>query len=174
MKLLNFIDRGIAVVALANAWVAVLVMIGVRCFDIIAGQFMRTPSGLLALYENQAFMMLVLFGLAYGYSSHAHVRVDVLRERLSLRARVWIELAGGLLALLPLSLLLVVLSIPAVRNDYDVGSPAWVLFGLPYGWVIKAMMPVAFALLGLSGLTAVVRGGLYLAGRLPAPFVDRR
>lgn len=174
MPMLDRIDRCIAALALTVAWLMLLVMIGTRTFDIVAGQFMRTPSGLLALYESRAFMFLVLFGLAYGYVSNAHVRVDILRERVSPRFRAWIEIGGGVLALLPLSFLVVLLSLPMIRSDYDIGAPAWILFGLPYGWAVKAMMPIGFALLGLSGLTAIMRNALFLAGRVPDPEPARR
>lgn len=169
MALLNLIDRGIAALALGIAWAMLLVLIGTRSFDIIAGQFMTTQSGLLAAFENRAFTFLVLFAIAYAYTAQAHVRVDILRERFRARTRAWIELGGGLIALLPLSALVVWLSIPMIENDHAVGAPAWVLLGLPYGWLIKCALPLSFAMLGLAGLTTIARNVLFLAGRGPDP-----
>jgi TRAP-type mannitol/chloroaromatic compound transport system permease small subunit len=39
-----------------------------------------------------------LFGMSYAYQSDAHIRVDVLHERLGLRTRAWIELYGIVLS----------------------------------------------------------------------------
>lgn len=174
MRSLDIIDRGVAALALTVAWTMLLVMIGTRCFDIIAGQFMTTPSGLLSAFENRAFTFLVLFAIAYAYSAQAHVRVDVLRERFSARTRSWIEIAGGLTALLPLSVLVVWLSIPAIQNDYEVGARAWVLLGVPYEWLIKSALPLAFGILGLAGLTTIIRHLLFLTGRGPDPASAQR
>ena len=44
-----------------------------------------------------------LIGLSYTLVHDDHVRVDVLHERLNLKAQVWIEFLGILLLLLPLS-----------------------------------------------------------------------
>jgi len=169
MALLNAIDRCIVTLALANAWLMLLVMIGVRVFDIVARKFMTTPAGLLTLYENRAFTFLVLFGLAYAYLAGAHVRIDVLRERFSPRVRAWIEIAGGLLALLPLCTVIIGFHLPFVREAWLAGEPAWILLGLPLGWLIKAMLPFAFFLLALAGITVMARNALFLAGRGPDP-----
>ncbi|MEJ6684050.1 MAG: TRAP transporter small permease subunit, partial [SAR86 cluster bacterium] len=42
-----------------------------------------------------------LFGLSVAYSSDSHIRVDVVRERLSPQTQAWVEWYGILVLLLP-------------------------------------------------------------------------
>src|SRR3546814_2644759 len=44
---------------------------------------------------------LFLLALGYAYTVNAHVRVDLLREKLSDRGQAWIELLGICLLMLP-------------------------------------------------------------------------
>ena len=74
--LLRAVERAIATIAVAGAWISILVMIGVRVYDVVARQFTTTPSGLLALFEHRAFMFLVVLGLGYAYVRGAHVQIS--------------------------------------------------------------------------------------------------
>ena len=53
------------------------------------------------------FGMVFLLGAAWTLQEHGHVRIDILSARLPLRARLWIDIAGGLLFLLHMCLLIV-------------------------------------------------------------------
>ena len=55
MRVLRAAERVVAAIALGAAWLAILLLIGVRVFDIVARQFIVTPSALLAAYETTAF-----------------------------------------------------------------------------------------------------------------------
>ena len=152
--------------------VTLFTLIGVRVFDIVARQFMTTPSALLALYETRAFAFLVILGIGYAYTRNNHVRVDILRNRWSSRTGAWIEILGGLFALLPLSAAVAGLYLPFVWDSYINGQRSWLFLGLPLAWVVKGMLPLGFMLLALACGNAIVRNILFLAGRVPAPWPD--
>ena len=57
-----------------------------------------------------------LLGLGYAYQADAHIRVDVLHERLRHRTRLG-ELYGILLLLLPFITLVLIYSIPFVASS---------------------------------------------------------
>jgi TRAP-type mannitol/chloroaromatic compound transport system permease small subunit len=114
------------------------------------------------------FGMVFLLGAAWTLQENGHVRIDLVFARLPDRARVAIDIAGGLLFLLPFSLLVV----------YD----AWTYFlialgqneaspnpgGLPW-WPMKAVIPLAFGLLALQGVSEIIKGVAVLSGHRPMP-----
>jgi TRAP-type mannitol/chloroaromatic compound transport system permease small subunit len=106
-----------------------------------------------------------LLGLSYAYQADAHIRVDVLHERLSPRRRAWIELYGILLFLLPFIALILIYSVPFVVSSFRYGEVSQAPGGLPYRWVIKAMLPLGFALLLVAVLSRMTRVWALLFGR---------
>ncbi|HUF76952.1 MAG TPA: TRAP transporter small permease subunit [Longimicrobiales bacterium] len=108
--------------------------------------------------EAQWYMFSVIFllGAAYALRHDVHVRVDVLYERVSARARGWIDLLGTLLFLVPFSVMMLWVSFPAVRSSWQVRETSPDPGGLSR-WPIKALILVSFALLLLQALSQVVK-----------------
>lgn len=115
--------------------------------------------------EAQWYMFSLVFLLMAGYTLQRdqHVRVDVLYGRLSDRARAWINLLGGLFFLLPFCALIVYVSYPFVSSSIRIREMSPDPGGLSR-WPIKLVIPVAFALLTLQGLSLVIRSAGTLAG----------
>lgn len=63
-----------------------------------------------------------LLGLGYAVERDAHIRVDVVHERLSERFKAWIELYGILLLLLPFIALILVYSVPFVWQSFSLSE----------------------------------------------------
>ena len=119
------------------------------------------------------FSLIFLLGAAAALKLDAHVRVDVLYERVSHRAKAWIDIAGTLLCLLPFCVMMLVMSWPAIANSWSVreGSPD------PGGLIrypIKTIILVGFALLFLQGLSQLITRIAALRGLVPfeAPVGD--
>lgn len=105
-----------------------------------------------------------LLGLSYAYQADAHIRVDVLSERLPLRWRVWLELYGILLGLLPFLFLILWFSVPFVLQSWHMAEVSQAPGGLPYRWLIKAALPLGFILLSLAALSRLSRVWCFLFG----------
>ncbi len=144
-----------------------LVLIGV----IVANVVLRYvfASGRVEFEELQWHLYAVGFlcGLSYCVEADTHVRVDVLRERLSPRKRAWIELYGILLLLLPFSALALVFGLPFAWESWQSGEISASPGGLPYRWLIKSALPLAFALLALAACSRLLRVGALLFGSAP-------
>jgi len=146
-----------------------LVLIGV----IVANVVMRYAfgTGRVEFEELQwhLYALGFLCGLSYCVESDAHVRVDVLRERLSPRMRAWIELYGILLLLLPFNALVVIFGLPFAWESWQSGEISASPGGLPYRWFIKAALPLAFALLTLASCSRLLRVCGLLFAPIPGP-----
>ncbi len=98
-----------------------------------------------------------LFGLGYALLADAHIRVDVLHERLAPTSRAWVELYGLLLLLLPFALLVLIFSVPFVLDSFAVSEVSASPGGLPLRWLMKAMLPLGFIFLLLAALSRLSR-----------------
>ena len=111
-----------------------------------------------------------VFLLAAGRTllTQDHVRIDVLSSRFSTRTQSWIEVFGLVAFLFPLVAVVITLSMPLVSRAFVSGEVSNNAGGL-VRWPVLALMPLGFALLGLQGLSELIKRVGYLLGRLPAP-----
>ncbi|MCR9097312.1 MAG: TRAP transporter small permease subunit [bacterium] len=115
--------------------------------------------GLIQLEELQWHLYAVGFlaGIVGCVVHDRHVRVDVLRERMRPRTRDWIDFYGVLLFQLPLVVLVLWSAAPFVAESFRAGEESASAGGLPYRWLLKAVLPLAFAALGVATLTRLRR-----------------
>ena len=124
--------------------------------------------GSVALQELQwhLFALLFLIGAGYTFKHDDHVRVDVIYKShwLTDRHRAWIDLFGGLFLLIPFCVLVIIAAWPFVYNAFIhlEGSPD--PGGLPYRFLLKAIIPLGFILLMLQGIANSLKSLLYLFG----------
>jgi TRAP-type mannitol/chloroaromatic compound transport system permease small subunit len=105
-----------------------------------------------------------LLGFAYTYAVDEHVRVDLIRNRLSARTREWIELGGALLLLAPLCSILTYHAFEFFWFSWTLGERSAMPSGLPARWVIKGVLVAALALLGLQALGVAARSAARIRG----------
>lgn len=143
----------------AGIW---LVLLGV----IVVNVMMRYifSEGRIEMEELQWHLYSIgfLLGLSYAYQADAHIRVDVLHERMQPRTQAWIELYGILLFLLPFVTLVLIYSIPFVASSFALNEISPSPGGLPLRWLIKAFLPIGFTLLLLAVVSRLIRVWTYL------------
>lgn len=110
------------------------------------------------------FAAIFLFGAGYTLKHNGHVRIDILYGRWSPRTRAWIDLAGGLLFLLPTAVIIAWLGWTGFAESWAIGEMSPDAGGLSR-WPIKLAIPVGFALLALQGLSECIKRAAFLAGR---------
>lgn len=150
-----------------NEWIGrvvywlTLVMVGVGAYNALVRYLDRfTGLGLSSntYIELQWYMysLIFLLGAAYTLKHNAHVRVDVLFMRLTPRGRAWVNLGGALLFLLPFCILVIWTSWPTVHNSWAVLEVSPDPGGLPR-YPIKTIIPIAFVLLFLQGVSLAIK-----------------
>ncbi len=160
MKLVSRIDALNERIGQLVGWL-VLAMVLIGAFNAVArylGRWIGANLSSNAYLELQwyLFSLVFLLGTAYTFKRDEHVRVDVLYGRLSRRARLWIDLAGTVLFLMPFSIFCLWVSWPSVRNSWAVWEVSADPGGLPR-YPIKTMILVSFVLLLLQGLAETIR-----------------
>lgn len=127
-----------------------LVLVLMTCnvfYDVIMRYTFHNSSVGMQEMEWHLFSIIILFGISVALLDEAHVRVDFLYDRFSEKTRAIINIVGTLLFLLPLASLIFFGSFEFVRDAWEVGEISEDPGGLPYRWLIKAMIPLAFGLL---------------------------
>ncbi|EJU9787643.1 TPA: TRAP transporter small permease subunit [Vibrio vulnificus] len=102
--------------------------------------------------EWHLFSAVFLLGIPFALKSGGHVRVDLFYERLSHRAQAIIDLLGTIFFLFPFCLLVAWFGIDFAKESYALGETSGDPGGLPYRWVIKAIIPLSFLFMAISGV----------------------
>ena len=122
-----------------------------------------------AWLEIQWYMFgaVIMLGTSYTLKKNEHVRVDIVYSNVSTRKQIWIDLIGGVLFLLPATLILAYLSWPVFYNSWMLGEVSSNAGGL-VRWPIKIFLPIGFALLTLQGISELIKRVAMLTGHMPA------
>jgi TRAP-type mannitol/chloroaromatic compound transport system permease small subunit len=89
--------------------------------------------------------------------------VDILYGNVSPRAQLWIDLLGGILFLLPATIIIGWMSWPIFVDSFTSGEVSNNAGGL-IRWPVKLFMPLGFGLLALQGLSEIIKRIAALTG----------
>ncbi|MGA8006207.1 MAG: TRAP transporter small permease subunit [Burkholderiales bacterium] len=109
--------------------------------------------------------IISLVGISYALKEGEHVRVDVLYQYYSEKAKLWFDFLVALLLMAPISFYLAYLSLQFVGQsfaDHEVSqSPG----GLPDVWLLKAFVPLGLLLLGIQSVAVALKQAAALLDR---------
>jgi len=118
------------------------------------------------------FSAAVMLGAAYTLKRNEHVRVDLIYSHLSNRGRIWVDLFGLTLFLMPACILFTWLSWTTLFY------PSWLILehSLNSGglarYPIKFVVPFGFFMLSLQGLSEIIKRISALKGEVVLPAED--
>ncbi|MEQ9333745.1 TRAP transporter small permease subunit [Thalassobaculum sp.] len=132
-------------------------LVTISIYDIVGRQFMNTGSTALQELQWHLFFASVMLALGWVYLRDGHVRIDILRARWPVPRQAGVEIAGILLALLPLALLLIVSGGAQAWTAFESDEHSQAAMGLGQRWIAKSLIPLGGALLLAAGLVALGR-----------------
>ena len=111
------------------------------------------------------FAFIVLIGASYTLRMNEHVRVDIIYGAISPRSRIWVDIIGIVLFLLPGCFYLAWLSWPMFTLSWHQSEMSSNAGGL-IRWPVKFIIFAGFALLVLQGFSELIKrigalNGLY-------------
>ena len=152
------------------AWLT-LAMVLVGAYNAIA-RYVERDLGL-ALSSNAyvelqwyLFSLVFLLGAPYTLRCDRHVRVDVIYGGHPPLAKAWIDLVGGLLLLLPFCAFAIWSSTDFVLDSWSQREMSSDPGGLPR-YPLKTVVPIAFFLVGLQGISEVIKRLAIIRGMSP-------
>lgn len=142
-------------------WLVMLVVVLANVFSRFA-----LSRGSIALEELSwhLFGIAMMMTLSYAVVKDDHVRVDVLREKFSLKTRAIIELLGIALLALPILYLMMEALIPYAWKAFVLDERSQAPSGLPYRFVFKGFLPLGLALVALALFSRLTRCTTLLVG----------
>lgn len=123
-----------------------------------------------AWLELQWWLFAVAFLLAAPWTlrDNEHIRIDILSSRLSAKVRNIIEVIGHAFFLLPTAALILYTSWHYFAISWAQNEQSKDAGGLPQ-WPIKALIPLAFALLLAQGISELIKRIAIMRGDMSEP-----
>jgi TRAP-type mannitol/chloroaromatic compound transport system permease small subunit len=117
--------------------------------------FSESSNGWLEI-QWYMFAGMVLLGGPYTLKMNEHVRVDLVYGMVSERTRIWIDIVGGFLFLLPICVILTYFTWPWFVDSWNINEQSSNAGGL-VRWPVKLLMPVGFCLMALQGVSEIIK-----------------
>ncbi len=138
-RLISHIGRGVA-------WLTLLMTL--LTFGVVILRY-GLNLGWIWLQESVTYLHAMVFMLAaaWAFQTDDHVRVDIFYRANSDRYKLWVNLAGTLLFLVPFSLFLLYIGWDYVAASWATREASREAGGLPLVWLLKSLILIMPALL---------------------------
>ena len=149
------------------AWL-ILVVVLISATNATVRKLFDTSSN--AWLELQWVLFGVVFLLCAPWTllSNEHVRIDIINNLLPKKLRNIIELIGHIFFLLPLTIIMVVTSVPFFVRSFRINEQSMNAGGLPQ-WPAKSLIMIGFALLFLQGISELIKRIAVMQGVIADP-----
>lgn len=167
LSLSRWIDRLNEFVGRWVSWL-VLAAVVISAVNAVVRKAFGTSSN--AFLEIQWYLFAAVFLLAAGYTMlrGEHVRIDIILGRFSKRTQIKVEIFGIVAFLFPFVIVVIELVMPLVIRAYTSGEVSSNAGGL-IRWPVFALVPLGFALLGLQGISELIKRIAFLMGLIDDP-----
>jgi TRAP-type mannitol/chloroaromatic compound transport system permease small subunit len=151
-------------------WVAWLILIAVLVSSANATVRKLLDTSSNAWLELQWVLFSAVFLLCAPWTllANEHIRIDIVNSMFPRAVRDWIDLIGHALFLLPLTVVMLITSVPFFLKSYAVDEQSFSAGGLPQ-WPAKSLVMIGFALLFLQSLSELVKRVAIMRGVLVEP-----
>ena len=159
-RMSEFVGRWVAWLVLAAVLISAGNAVTRKAFNMSSNAFL----------EIQWYLFAAVFLLASGYTllRQEHVKIDVVSGRFSKRTQIWIEIVGLCVFLFPFIYMIIKLSMPLVIGAFVTKEMSSNAGGL-IRWPVFAMLPLGLFLLGLQGVSELIKRIAFLKGLIPDP-----
>lgn len=147
----RFIDR----VGSLTAWIA-LAMIALVATNVILRYSLSLGSVWAQELEWHLLAALILLGMSHALQRGDNVRVDLFYARFSPAAQRAVDVIAALL-LIAISVIFIQLALGYVEQARSINEGSPDPGGIPYRWLVKALIPLGYGLLVLQQLAHLLR-----------------
>jgi TRAP-type mannitol/chloroaromatic compound transport system permease small subunit len=172
---IDILERTAARLDAFTAWVGrVVAYLGVAtvliCFATV---YLRYALGIGYVWLQESYIWThcaaIMFGSSYAILQGGFVRVDMFYNRMSARAKAWVDLFGTIVFLAPFILMMVFSGWSFFLLSWKMNERSAYESGLPAVYLLKGTLLVFAVLVGVQALSIALRSVIVLFGRAPAP-----
>lgn len=169
------LDRVVEAVGGLAKWL-ILPLIAVTLYDVVTrkfigfqlwvGEYVGDALNSTKLQELEWHFHAALFALClgFGYLRNAHVRVDLVSEKLKPRWRAYIEFLGCVVFLIPYICVVIYFAYNFAVDSYVQSEISASMIGLTHRWIIKGVLFVGLVLALVAGVSVLLREFVFLFG----------
>lgn len=149
------------------AWLVVLAILISATNAIIRKAFDMSSN---AWLEAQWILFGVVFLLCAPWTLilNEHIRIDIVSSRFSKRLRDWIDVLGHMFFLFPTCLIVMYTGWPFFFRSFALNEQSLNAGGLPQ-WPAKFLVPFAFTLLFIQGISELIKRIAIMRGQMDDP-----
>ncbi|MBU8911173.1 MAG: TRAP transporter small permease subunit, partial [Desulfobacterales bacterium] len=133
-----------------------VVLIGLILLTVFARYVLKLRTIEMGELQWHFYAVGFMIGLSYAVTTDSHMGMDLVRDRLSKRKQLWLDILGIIFLLLPFACLVFYQSLEFVHDSWVVNERSNNDMGLPFRWIIKSLMPISFGLLIVSALSRLM------------------
>ena len=148
-SLIERLGNVLNVLMIALVCVVIVVVVGRYFFEI----------GSVALQELTTYLHATIFmlGISYTLKHDGHVRVDIFYRNFSNRSQALINVIGGLVFILPISMFIGWSSWDYVLASWSIMETSTENNGLPFIYLLKTVMLIMPSLLMIQGFISIIK-----------------
>jgi TRAP-type mannitol/chloroaromatic compound transport system permease small subunit len=164
LLIIRIIERFTDITGRAISWLS-LVMVAMTVLVVVLRYYFQ--SGSIALQESITYLhgLVFMLGIAFTLQRGGHVRVDIFYRGFSPRRKALVDLVGGLLFLVPVSLLIFIFSWDYVAASWAIGETSEERSGIEGIYLLKTLLLLMPATLLLQGVAEILKSALVLMGK---------
>ncbi len=167
------------VIDAANTWIGkrlswlLLVAVLVSAVNATVRKVFDTSSN--SWLELQWVLFSVVFLLCSPWTllANEHIRIDIINNLLPQRLRNTIDVIGHAFFLLPLTIIMIITSVPFFISSFEINEQSSNAGGLPQ-WPAKSLLMIAFTLLFIQGISELVKRIAVMRDLIPDPYASRK
>ena len=165
------VDRLTATIGRSVSWLIVVAAV-VSAGNAVVRKSLGLSSN--AWLEMQWWLFALVFLLAapWTLAQNEHIRIDVVNNFFSRQMKNVVEVVGHVFFLIPSAAMLLYTSWYFFLTSYAQNEQSTNAGGLPQ-WPIKALIPAAFALLLLQGLSELIKRVAIMQGKIDEPSAQK-
>ncbi len=164
-RLNEFIGRWVAWLILASIIISAANAVIRKAFNMSSNSWLELQWYL--------FGAAFLLAAAYTLKQNEHIRIDIVYGMFSRRKQHWIDLFGHVFFLMPFVLLMIYYFVPYFLLSFRTQEVSTNAGGLII-WPAKSLLLIGFSLLGLQGISEIVKKIAVMRGDIddPTPFIS--
>lgn len=141
-------------------WIIVPLVMG-TVYDVLMRYFFKAPTKWAYELTWMEYGALFMLGGAYGLRHRIHVRVDVIYNAYSPRARAVFDTLMYLIIFFPLYALLIIYGTKYAAYSWKIWEHSYLSYWQPPVYPIKSVIPIAFTLFFLQGFAEFIRNAAF-------------
>jgi len=161
-RIVDGIDRFTAAIGCIATWCSLYIVVAE--FAVVVLRYVL-HVGSIRLQESVLYAHAGLFMLAAAWTLQVqgHVRVDLFYAQARPRTRALVDLIGAIIFLLPFAAALFALTLSYVQRSWLIFESSPQPSGLPFVYLLKTVILIFAALIGLQGVAQAIHAALTLS-----------